>query len=51
MGRRPLPDRERREPVTIRLPKWMLEKLKKKGKISRIIEEMVKKSLKDEEID
>lgn len=37
-GRKKKPDRLRRNVVTIRLPQWMIEQLKKKGQIGYVIE-------------
>lgn len=37
-GRKRQPEHLRREPVTIRLPKWMIDQLKAKGEIGYLIE-------------
>ena len=37
-GRKKKPDHLRRIPVTIRLPKWMVSQIKKKGEIGYLIE-------------
>lgn len=42
-GRKKKPDHLRREPVTIRLPQWMILQLKKNGEISYFVEELLAK--------
>ena len=42
-GRKKKPDHLRREPVTIRLPQWMIAQLKKKGEIGYLIEKLLAK--------
>jgi len=42
-GRKKKPDHLRREPVTIRLPQWMISQLKKNGEIGYFIEELLAK--------
>ena len=37
-GRRKKPDHLRRELVTIRLPRWMISQLKRKGELGYLIE-------------
>lgn len=46
MGRKRLPENEKRENVVIRLPKWMILKIKEKGSITKILEELIRKYLK-----
>ncbi len=42
-GRKKKSDHLRREPVTIRLPLWMISQLKKNGEIGYFIEELLAK--------
>ena len=42
-GRKKKPDHLRREPVTIRLPQWMISQLKNDGQIGYLIEEHLAK--------
>lgn len=42
-GRKKKPDHLRREPVTIRLPQWMILQLKNKGEIGYLIENQLAK--------
>lgn len=45
-GRKKKPDHLRREPVTIRLPQWMIIQLRSKGQIGYLIEyELAKNGL------
>lgn len=41
MGRKRLPEQDRREFVGIRLPKWMVDKIREKGKIQEVIESIL----------
>lgn len=43
-GRKKKPDHLRREMVTIRLPRWMLQQLKNKGEIGYLIEMILLRS-------
>ncbi len=42
-GRKKMPDHLRREPVTIRLPQWMISQIKNKGEIGYLIENQLAK--------
>jgi len=42
-GRKKKPDHLRREPITIRLPQWMILQLKKHGQIGYFIEALLTK--------
>jgi hypothetical protein len=42
-GRKKKPNHLRREPVTIRLPQWMILQLKNKGEIGYLIENQLAK--------
>jgi predicted DNA binding CopG/RHH family protein len=46
MGRDRLPEDERKEIITIRLPKWLIEKIKKQGSIQNYIENLLNKYIK-----
>ena len=42
-GRKKKPDHLKRNPVTIRLPQWMISQLKRDGEIGYLIEEQLAK--------
>lgn len=48
MGRKRLPEDERREFVGIRLPKWLIDRIKEKGKLQTVIEGILLKVFKRE---
>lgn len=43
-GRKKKPEHLKRELLTIRLPKWMIEQIKSKGEIGYIIEDQLSKN-------
>lgn len=46
MGRKRLPEDERKEQVNIRLPKWVIDKIKEMGSLQEIIETLIIKTFK-----
>ena len=46
-GRKKKPDHLKRNPVTIRLPQWMILQLKRDGEIGYLIEEQLAKNFED----
>lgn len=49
MGRKRLPEDEKKVPANISLPRWMLLELDKLGVRSRVVEEILRKYLKKPE--
>lgn len=46
MGRRRLDEKDKKIHVGIRLPKWMVEKIKEKGSVQEVIEKILSKIFK-----
>jgi len=48
MGRNRLPEDERKDKVPLRLPTWLIERIKADGKVQEVIERILTKHYKKE---
>lgn len=48
MGRKRLPDSERREKITLRLPRATIERIQEQGTVTEVIEKAIEEYLKTE---
>lgn len=45
MGRKPIPGELRKINITVRLPKWMVDDLKKQENYTKFIEDLIRENL------